>query len=319
MYVTLQRVTKNAPLQRKYINRKHDEMSKPKHLVMVGRQDELQELCDELLSRPREATVEAVFTPDEEHRFLPELTRPYSHSDVLSSLDGLRAPAAVCCSPSVMTAGEMAELFYACEERGIGFMLLPLHVASLRRRMTTARVGHVTMLSPAAQPLSRWWNRLAKRVLDILVSLAALLTFFPLVWVWKAIGVKRRHGGPVFLRQKRCGPDGHVFHQFTFNGPAHARFALMPQLLNVLGGQMSLVGPALRTAADIEEYFREADRYHVARWPRPGMTGWSRQQSHQGQTRPLTPLQHEVADDIWYVENWSFPLDLRILLHIIKK
>ncbi len=286
-----------------------------KHAVLIGREDELHELYDELTKARRGYMVDALFTDVGIPDFLPDKTTRYDHATVMSFLEVNGAVSHVFCSASVLEREEMAELYYFCEKRGVTFIQIPLYVSSLRRCMNVGRMGHLTLLKPRRAPLSLWYNRALKRAFDLLFSLLALLTFFPLVWVVQAIRVKHRRGGAVFLRQKRCGPDGHVFHCLSFNQTdERTRLSRMPRLINILLGEMSFVGPALRSADDIEDYFREADRYHIRRWPRAGLTGWASVNSHAGQSRPKTALANEVDDDVWYVENWSFWLDLRILL-----
>ena len=290
-------------------------MSKEKHVVLIGPQEEIYHLADEMQAGRGRCVIDAIFTTQPEAALIPEKTHPYSHEAVMTYLNEHTGVTDVYASAALMGRHEMAELFYACEERRLRFSFLPLYVGSLRRNMRAVRCGHVSLLRSRPAPLSLLGNRLLKRGLDILLSLLLLLTVFPVIWVVWAIAVKRRHGGPVFARTKCSGPDGRVFHRLSFSESAHgAPFRHMPQLLNVMQGEMSLVGPSARTATDIEDYFRQADPYHVSSWPKPGMTGWARVADHSRQVLEKTPLENEVSDDIWYVQNWTLGLDLSILL-----
>lgn len=302
------------------IQKTTDVMRKLKHLMLIGEVAELREFYEEVNKLRKEFAVDVLFVPDAENSFLPECSYMYTHSAVMLYLDQHPELSHVCCSASVMRRDELAELFYTCQERGVKFSLLPIYIASLRRSMKVVQKGHVSLLQPKKEPLAKWYNRLLKRSFDLIVSLLVLLTVFPLVWVVQAIRVKHRGAGPVFLRQKHSGPDGRVFHRLTFNGKdaeLGSRLVSMPQFINVFFGEMSLIGPSPRTASDIEAYFSEADRFHVLHWPKAGMTGWASVNSHEGQTLQHSALENEVSDDIWYVQNWTFALDLQILFRAL--
>ena len=87
----------------------------------------------------------------------------------------------------------------------------------------------------------------------------------------------------------------------------------LPQFINVLMGSMSLVGPRPHMIAHTEEYRKIVNRYMVRHWVKPGITGWAQVQGLRGETRNLIQMRKRVHADIWYVTNWSFWLDVRII------
>ncbi|MEM9175650.1 MAG: undecaprenyl-phosphate glucose phosphotransferase [Myxococcota bacterium] len=179
------------------------------------------------------------------------------------------------------------------------------------------------------------WGAVSKRSFDVVASAALLLVASPLL-AGLAAGVWASSGRPVFFAQQRMGHDGRVFAMWKFRsmrrnadaeGPAwttrddprRTRFGRwmrrhsldeLPQLWNVLRGDMSLVGPRPEQPAYIEAFRREVPGYMLRHKVRAGMTGWAQVHGWRGDTS----IQERVEHDLYYVQKWSFGLDLRILL-----
>lgn len=181
-------------------------------------------------------------------------------------------------------------------------------------------------------------DRFFKRVVDVVLSATMLVVLAPL-FACVALAVKLDSPGPVFFRQTRRGFSGRPFQILKFrsmrcteDGPdvrqasrdddrttGIGRFLRassideLPQLLNVLLGQMSLVGPRPHAVAHDEYYARlietYADRHHV----KPGLTGWAQVNGHRGATPEVGDMQARVEHDLWYIDNWSLWLDIRII------
>jgi len=177
-----------------------------------------------------------------------------------------------------------------------------------------------------------------KRASDIVLASMALLLAAPLM-AGIAIGVRRGSPGPVLFRQRRYGMDGRQFMVYKFRtmtvcedgeirqatrrdsrvtpfGGFLRRSSLdeLPQLFNVLGGTMSLVGPRPHAVAHNEHYRRVVNGYMLRHKVRPGITGLAQINGLRGETRSLETMSRRVELDIEYVKNWSLALDLRILL-----
>ena len=190
-----------------------------------------------------------------------------------------------------------------------------------------------TYSSPLEDPL----NRLFKRLADILLSaifLAPTVLLLPFI----AVIIKRQSPGPIFFRQRRTGLDGREFWcwkfrsmhvntdadrlQATKDDPRKFPFGdfmrktnidELPQFWNVLRGDMSIVGPRPHMLAHTEQYDRLIDKYMVRHFVKPGITGWAQVTGFRGETRELWQMEGRVERDIWYIQHWSFWLDLRII------
>jgi len=192
------------------------------------------------------------------------------------------------------------------------------------------------------EPLDKRWNRALKRTFDIVFSLGVIV--FVLSWLIPllALAVKLSSPGPVFFKQTRLGEGMKKFSCYKFrsmrvNKEADSKQATkndprvtkvgaflrksnldeMPQFLNVLLGQMSVVGPRPHPLK-LNDQFRDIiDKYMVRHFVRPGITGWAQVNGFRGETRTPELMEKRVDLDVWYLENWSFKLDLKIIVKTV--
>jgi Undecaprenyl-phosphate glucose phosphotransferase len=187
-------------------------------------------------------------------------------------------------------------------------------------------------------------ERAAKRTFDLAVATCGLLVLAPfLLAVSLAISIDS--SGPVLFRQKRGGfngrsfevlkfrtmlvlEDGTVIKQATSNDCRVTRIGRflrrtsideLPQLINVLLGDMSLVGPRPHALTHDDQYSKLISHYPCRHHVKPGMTGWAQVNGFRGETPTLAPMKRRVELDLWYVSNWSFWLDLRILIRTVRE
>ncbi len=179
------------------------------------------------------------------------------------------------------------------------------------------------------------WSRVSKRAFDILFSLFAILVTSPLMLL-TALAVRLTSRGPVLYHQERMGMDGRTFHILKFRtmrvdaehsgammaskedprrtpiGTFLRKYSLdeLPQFFNVLLGDMSLVGPRPERPVFIEEFKRQIPRYHLRHKVKAGITGWAQINGLRGQTS----IQKRIEYDLYYIENWSLLMDLKILV-----
>lgn len=240
--------------------------------------------------------------------------------------------------PDTDYTAETDEIFRYCEDRMIRFYALPVFMEFLTKRMELSHLGSTMLLSVRNEPLQDPVNRGVKRLFDILTSGLFLLTVFPIVYLIAGIIIKIQSPGPILFKQKRNGLDGKEFYclkfrsmhvnkdsdriQATKNDPRKFKFGNLmrktnidelPQFINVFKGDMSLVGPRPHMLLHTQEYSRLIRRYMVRHLVKPGITGWAQVQGFRGETKTLDQMENRVKADIWYVENWSFGLDLRIM------
>ncbi len=224
----------------------------------------------------------------------------------------------------------------AAEKEGVRVELIPFYNDYLPTHPTIEIVGRTKMINLAATPLNDPGAAFAKRLGDIIISLTLILLSSPLMLV-TAIGVKLSSPGPVLFRQERVGKDKRPFTMLKFrsmrtdidhtgwstdNDPRKTRFGSLirklsidelPQLFNVLAGHMSLVGPRPELPRYVRQFKEDVPLYLVRQQVRPGMTGWAQIHGLRGNTS----IETRVEYDIWYIENWSFGLDVRILLRTV--
>ena len=186
-------------------------------------------------------------------------------------------------------------------------------------------------------------NELVKRVSDVVLASIILVLISPLMLAI-AIGVKLSSPGPVIFKQRRNGLDGEeitvykfrsmttqdngpVIAQATKNDPRITRFGAfirrtsldeLPQFINVLQGQMSIVGPRPHAVAHNEQYREIIKAYMVRHKVKPGITGWAQVNGHRGETDTLDKMKARVEYDLEYLRNWSLALDLQIIVRTIR-
>ena len=243
-----------------------------------------------------------------------------------------------CSLPSVCQLDIMHLVRY-CENNMIRFYSVPNVRNYLKRQLKMILLGDVPVLSIRNEPLQDPINRLVKRSFDLLCSSIFLLTIFPFLYIIVGIIIKITSPGPVFFKQKRTGEDGKDFYCYKFrsmkvnkdsdlvqatkNDPRKTKFGNflrksnldeMPQFINVFLGNMSLVGPRPHMLKHTEEYSHLIDKYMVRHLVKPGITGWAQVTGFRGETKELEQMEGRVQRDLWYIENWTFLLDLRIMV-----
>jgi exopolysaccharide biosynthesis polyprenyl glycosylphosphotransferase len=182
-------------------------------------------------------------------------------------------------------------------------------------------------------------ERAVKRALDLIVSITAIVLSSPLFLI-VAVAIKLDSPGPVMFRQRRIGLEAREFIIFKFrtmtvleDGPVvtqacrddrrvtyigkflrRSSLDELPQLFNVLRGDMSLVGPRPHALAHDDHYRVHIAGYACRHYVKPGITGWAQVNGLRGETASLKQMADRVKLDRWYISNWSLGLDLNILL-----
>jgi undecaprenyl-phosphate galactose phosphotransferase/putative colanic acid biosynthesis UDP-glucose lipid carrier transferase len=230
-----------------------------------------------------------------------------------------------------------------------GLRLLPRAVllvpepelASLLMEHPIKGAGGIVALEMQRAPMSRM-QRIGKRAMDIAIAAFALVFSFPLL-LTIAAAIKLDSPGPVFFRQKRLGyrgwpfsilkfrtmtvlEDGAVIQQasrgdarVTRMGRWLRRSSLdeLPQIWNVLQGDMSIVGPRPHAASHDAQYAKLIENYEVRQHVKPGLTGWAQVQGLRGETPHLDLMYRRIEADLWYASNCSLALDVQILFKTI--
>jgi Undecaprenyl-phosphate glucose phosphotransferase len=218
----------------------------------------------------------------------------------------------------------------------IRVLLLPdQHLESILAR--APQLGREFTIEIQRPPLSQG-ELASKRVLDVIFASGLLIALAPLLAA-VALLIRLETPGPVIFCQRRKGFNGQEFTIFKFrsmgvledgevipqarkNDPRVTRVGRilratsideLPQLLNVLWGHMSLVGPRPHAAAHDDGYSKLIAKYAFRQHVKPGLTGWAQVNGYRGETSRLELMERRVDCDLWYIKNWSFWLDLRVL------
>ncbi len=229
-----------------------------------------------------------------------------------------------------------SKIIVECEKELIDFRLIPDMYEILTANLEVVNIDGVPLMGLKPLPLDNPWNRLLKRFVDVVGSCLGLVCTAPIMLV-AAILLKRNSDGPSLFKQERCGENGRAFTLFklrTMNNNAESQTGPvmtarndprvtpigaflrkynvdeLPQLYNVLRGDMSLVGPRPERPFFIEQFKNGIPRYMSRHLVKSGVTGWA--QVHG--LRQNTSFEERIRYDIYYMENWSLLLDLRILL-----
>jgi len=206
-----------------------------------------------------------------------------------------------------------------------------------------SRIGEIGLLHVNQRPIAEW-SLLLKTVLDYTIGFTALLVAAPMM-VFIAIAIKLDSPGPVFFHQRRRGFNQNMFSVWKFRtmgvledgdvvrqaskgdaritrvGRFLRRTSLdeIPQLFNVLQGNMSIVGPRPHAVAHDDYYANVVSRYASRHRVKPGITGWAQVHGYRGATDTVDKMAKRIEYDLYYMENWSFWLDLKILVLTVFK
>jgi putative colanic acid biosynthesis UDP-glucose lipid carrier transferase len=223
----------------------------------------------------------------------------------------------------------------------IQFYYVPQLSKYLSRGFEMYNMGAVPVLTLRRNPLSKHINRFIKRAFDITFSSIVLL-FSPIIFIPVAIAIKISSPGPIFFKQLRTGYRGRDFHCWKFrtmrvnadsdklqaqkNDPRKTKVGdflrktsidELPQFINVFLGSMSVVGPRPHMLKHTQDYSQLIDKYMVRHLIKPGITGWAQANGWRGQTEELWQMEKRVEYDVWYIEHWTFLLDIKIIIRTV--
>ena len=222
-----------------------------------------------------------------------------------------------------------------CEKEGVRFCIVPDFNSIIPKWTVLNTLGDIPVIAVRKEPLSIFGNRLIKRAFDIIVSSVGLLSLSPILLVI-AIAIKMTSQGPILFRQKRIGNNNTEFILVKFRSmtvqrhrdsdtiwttPDDARVTRLgkclrqtnldelPQLWNVLVGDMSIVGPRPEREHFVKKFSMEIPNYRIRHLVKSGITGLAQANGWRGDTS----IRKRIEKDLYYLENWSLWLDLKII------
>lgn len=246
------------------------------------------------------------------------------------------------CSLPPTCEEEIRHIIDFCDNNIIRFFYLPQNFHDKKIKLYPDIIMGISVLTNHESPLFLRKNRAIKRGFDITVSGIVCLVMLPFIPIIGAI-IKISSKGPIFFRQQRTGLDGNIFYCYKFrsmhmNKAADTlqatkddprKFAFgefmrktnideFPQFFNVLKGDMSIVGPRPHMLAHTKKYSELISNYMIRHFYKPGITGWAQVTGFRGETKQLSDMEERVKRDLWYMENWTLWLDIKIICMTLK-
>ena len=235
------------------------------------------------------------------------------------------------------------KLTQICEQNMVRIKFIPdFQLYTKSSKVEVSFYENTPVLMFRTEPLEYAINRLLKKAFDVVFSLLVIVLVFPWLFPVIMLLIKIESPGPVFFKQERSGRDNRSFMCYKFrsmyvNGLAHRKQAEkgdsritrfgsfirktsideLPQFFNVFLGDMSVVGPRPHMVNLAKEYSDLINNYLVRQYAKPGITGWAQVNGYRGETKELVDMENRVEYDIWYIENWSLVLDIKIIIKTI--
>lgn len=237
--------------------------------------------------------------------------------------------------------GKLERIVAKCEKSGVHTQFVPDYNRVIPSRPIMEDADGLPVINIRNVPLANTENRLVKRFIDIVGSIVLIIVFSPIMLL-SAIAVRLSSKGPVIFKQERVGLHNKPFMMYKFRtmemqretdekkgwtvkddprvtkvGRVLRRTSMdeLPQLFNILIGDMSIVGPRPERPQFVEEFREEIPRYMIKHQVRPGLTGWAQVNGLRGNTS----IKERIKFDIYYIENWSLLFDIRIMFMTIFK
>ena len=222
-----------------------------------------------------------------------------------------------------------------CEKSGVHTKFVPDYNDIIPTRPYTEDLLGLPVVNIRHVPLTNSFNMICKRAMDIVGAIVAIIIFSPVMLV-TAVLVKTTSKGPLIYKQERVGLHNQTFQMYKFRsmevqsaksekrawtvrddprvtkvGRVIRKTSIdeLPQLFNILKGDMSLVGPRPERPFFVEKFREEIPRYMVKHQVRPGLTGWAQVNGYRGDTS----IKKRIEYDLYYIENWTMGLDIKIL------
>ena len=297
-----------------------------KHILMIGESQMAEQYMDRLRENPKWGYQVFAHLKDEE-----KLERILEGNELDEVVIALRAE----------DYGKLERIVDVCEKAGVHTKMIPDFGNVISTRPYIEDVQGIPVIHVRRVPLNIMRNRVAKRAVDLIGATVAIILFSP-VMLLTVLVVALTEEGSVIYRQERVGLHNQVFYMYKFRsmimqdeeeektewstrndpritpvGKLIRRTSIdeLPQLFNVLKGEMSLVGPRPERPQFVQKFRDEIPRYMVKHQVHPGMTGWAQINGYRGDTS----IEKRIEYDLYYIENWTMVFDMKILILTIFK
>ena len=308
-----------------------------KKIIVLGYNDLSKRLVNHFLANNRNLSVEGYFEDSwemDELSFFPILGDrkdciSYAKKNNINEIYSTISPE---------SNAYVYDLAQEAETNMIRFKFVPDFQLFVNRNIHIDFVEDIPILSLRSEPLEDVTARIQKRLFDMVFSFLVITLILSWLIPVLAIIIKLSSKGPVFFAQLRSGKNNKPFvcykfrtlrvnqdadtKQVTLNDNRMTRVGKflrktnldeLPQFINVLSGTMSVVGPRPHMLKHTEDYSRVLNEYMIRHFVKPGVTGWAQVHGFRGEIKKKEQLRKRIEHDIWYLENWSLWLDIRII------
>jgi Undecaprenyl-phosphate glucose phosphotransferase len=313
-----------------------------KHVLLVGYSRAAEEYIDRIVQNPQWGYHVMGILDD---NVAPGTL--YRNIEVLGFTENLAAilegnhPDEIAITLGLNEYAKLERIVAMCEKSGVHTKFIPDYSNIIPTKPYTEDLLGLPVVNIRHVPLSNTFNRMVKRVMDFVGAIVCIVLFSPVMLI-TAILIKATSPGPLIFRQERVGLNNVPFQMYKFRsmevqsgteekkgwtvkndprvttiGKIIRRTSIdeLPQLFNVLKGDMSLVGPRPERPQFVEKFREEIPRYMVKHQVRPGMTGWAQVNGYRGNTS----IKKRIDCDLYYIENWTIGLDIKILFLTVFK
>lgn len=313
-----------------------------KHIVLVGCSRAAEEYIDRILENPQWGYKIRGILDDH-----IEAGTEYKGIKVLGKIDNLMIILPenrldeIAITLGLSEYARLEEIVNLCEKSGVHTKFIPDYNQIIPTKPYTEDILGLPVINIRHVPLTNTFYAAMKRVMDIAGAICAIILFSPIM-MFSVIMIKLTSPGPLIFKQERVGLHNHTFMMYKFRSmdvqppekektkwtvkddPRVTNFGKfmrktsideLPQLFNVLKGEMSLVGPRPERPFFVEKFKEEIPRYMIKHQVRPGLTGWAQVNGYRGNTS----IRKRIEYDLYYIENWTLGLDVKILFLTIFK
>lgn len=313
-----------------------------KHILLVGYSRAAEAYIDRIIANPQWGyIVRGILDDNVEHG------TTYRGIKVLGRIDNLLVILPenkldeIAITLSLTEYYKLERIVDMCEKSGVHTKFIPDYNNIIPTKPHTEDLLGLPVVNIRHVPLNESFNKFIKRAFDI-VGAAALIVLFTPIMLFVALLIKLTSPGPLIFKQERVGLHNHPFQMYKFrsmdvqpeskeqkawttkNDPRVTSFGRfirqtsldeLPQLFNIIKGDMSLVGPRPERPYFVEKFREEIPRYMVKHQVRPGLTGWAQINGYRGNTS----IKKRIDHDLYYIENWTLGFDLKIMFLTLFK
>ncbi|MBS6396880.1 MAG: undecaprenyl-phosphate glucose phosphotransferase [Clostridiales bacterium] len=307
-----------------------------RHVIFVGYSSAAEAFIDRIKANPQWGyKVRGILDDNKEIGYMYKGVAVLGTTDELENILDNNRLDEIALTLGLQEYYKLKRIVAICEKSGVHTKFVPDYNDIIPTRPYTEDLLGLPVVNIRHVPLTNTFNMICKRAMDIFGAVVAIIIFSPIMLV-TAVLVKTTSKGPLIYKQERVGLHNQTFQMYKFRsmevqsarsekkawtvrndprvtgvGKVIRKTSIdeLPQLFNILKGDMSLVGPRPERPFFVEKFREEIPRYMVKHQVRPGLTGWAQVNGYRGDTS----IKKRIEYDLYYIENWTIGLDIKIL------